>query len=75
MISEPERFAASTMTTPSDSPEISRLRRWKSRPRGSHPHRLFREGATGGKNVGEQLQMLGRIDAVLPAGEHGDRSG
>ena len=35
MISEPERFAASTMTTPSDSPEISRLRRGKSRARKS----------------------------------------
>ena len=37
VISEPERFAASTMTTPSASPEIKRLRRGKSRARGSQP--------------------------------------
>jgi hypothetical protein len=36
VISEPERRAASTMTTPTDNPEINRLRRGKSRPRGSH---------------------------------------
>jgi hypothetical protein len=30
-------LAASTITTPSESPEIKRLRRGKSRPRGSQP--------------------------------------
>ena len=37
VIREPERRAASTTTTPSASPEISRLRRGKSRARGSQP--------------------------------------
>ena len=35
VISDPERRAASTTTTPSEVPEISRLRRGKSRARGT----------------------------------------
>ena len=37
VISEPERLAASTTTTASDRPEMMRLRRGKSRARGSQP--------------------------------------
>ena len=37
VISEPKRLAASTTTSPRERPEISRLRRGKSRARGSHP--------------------------------------
>ncbi len=48
VISEPERRAASTMTTPSASPEISRLRRGKSRARGSQVERHFRDGGAFG---------------------------
>jgi hypothetical protein len=35
VMSEPDFFAASITTTPSETPEISRLRRGKSRARGS----------------------------------------
>ena len=37
VMSEPERSAASTTTTPSDMPAMIRLRRGKSRARGSQP--------------------------------------
>ena len=37
VISEPERSAASTTTTPSEMPEIRRLRRGKSLPLGAKP--------------------------------------
>ena len=37
VLSDPERRAASTTTTPTDTPEISRLRRGKSRARGTWP--------------------------------------
>ena len=37
VISEPDRLAASTTTMPTASPEMSRLRRGKSRARGSQP--------------------------------------
>src|SRR5262249_2301919 len=37
VISEPERSAASTTTTPSEIPEITRLQRGKSFPRGEKP--------------------------------------
>ena len=37
VISEPDLRAASTTTTPSASPDTMRLRRGKSRPRGSQP--------------------------------------
>jgi len=74
VISEPERLAASTMTTPSESPEINRLRRGKSRAR-FPAERHFGNCGAGGQNVVEELRMLGRIDAILAAGEHRDRSG
>jgi hypothetical protein len=35
---EPDFFAASITTTPSATPEINRLRRGKSRARGSQPN-------------------------------------
>ena len=72
VISEPERSAASTTTTPSEMPEIRRLRRGKSLPRGEKPgarslmqQALLADGAL-------QLFILGRVDDVDAAGEHGD---
>jgi hypothetical protein len=38
VISEPDFLAASITKTPSETPEISRLRRGKSRARGSQPN-------------------------------------
>src|SRR5262249_44995033 len=38
VISDPDRLAASTTTTPAHSPEMRRLRRGKSRARGSCPN-------------------------------------
>ena len=76
VISEPERRAASTTTTPSDRPEISRLRRGKSRARGSQPSGISRHGRAARAAMRfEQADMLGRIDAVVAAGEHRDRAG
>ena len=43
VISEPERWAASTMTTPTAAPEISRLRRGKSAARGRVVERHLRD--------------------------------
>ena len=63
------------MTTPSDSPEIRRLRRGKSRAARLPAERHFGERSAGRQNGVEQIRMLGRIDAVLAAGEHGDRPG
>ena len=74
VISEPERFAASTMTTPSASPEISRLRRGKSRARGSQPSGISESAAPAGKMSLQQAFVLGRIDLVLAAGQHRDRA-
>ena len=75
MISEPDRRAASTTTTPSDRPEMSRLRRGKSRARGSQPSGISEIAAPRAQDrVGEAV-VLGRIDAVVPAGEHRDGAG
>ena len=74
VISEPERRAASTMTTPTESPEISRLRRGKSRARGSQ-QRHFRDGGAFGEDRLQQIAVLGRIDAVVAAGQHRDGAG
>jgi hypothetical protein len=71
VINEPERRAASTTTTPTASPEIRRLRRGKSRARGSQPRD---QGAVGRDGVGE-IGMFVRVDMIVPAGEHRDRSG
>ena len=75
VISDPERFAASTMTTPSDSPEISRLRRGKSRPRGSQPIGISESAGAGRQDGVEERRMLGRIDAILAARQHRDGPG
>ena len=76
MISEPERLAASTTTTPSDSPETSRLRRGKSRARGSQPSGIsvMSMPPLVDDLSGERDILLG-IDAVEAAGEHGDGAG
>ena len=74
VISEPERCAASTTTTPSAAPEISRLRRGKSRARGSWPSGISEIAAPWFEHGGQQILMLGRIDPVVAAGQHRDRA-
>ena len=75
MISEPERRAASTTTTPTESPEISRLRRGKSLAARLPGERHLGQRRAGGEHLIEQARVLGRIDVVVPAGEHRDRAG
>ena len=70
VISEPERCAASTTTTPSAAPEIRRLRRGKSRARGTWPSGISEIAAPRVEDRGQQIFMLGRIDPVVAAGEH-----
>src|SRR4051812_50064902 len=48
VISEPERRAASTMTTPTDRPEINRLRRGEGPPPRRPPPRAPGVGGAGG---------------------------
>ena len=55
VMSEPERRAASTMTTPSASPEISRLRRGKSRVRGSQLSGISEIAAPSARDTIEQV--------------------
>ena len=72
VISEPDLAPASTTTTPSARPAMMRLRRGKSSPaarrraavRGSRPAFASRH----------QAAILGRIDDVDAAGDHGDRA-
>ena len=71
VISEPERSAASITTTPSEIPEISRLRRGKSLPRGEKPGGLADQEAALADRV-LQLRILGRIHDVDAASQHGD---
>ena len=73
-MSEPERFAASTMTTPSDRPEISRLRRGKSRAR-LPAERHFGQGQSAAQNVIKEVGVLRRINPILAAGENRNRTG
>jgi hypothetical protein len=54
---------------------MSRLRRGKSRPRGSPAERHFGEHRALGQDRVDDLVVLGRIDAVVAAGEHRDRAG
>ena len=69
VISDPERCAASTTTTPSAAPEISRLRLGKSR--GRHvPERHFGNRAAGRNDRRQQVLVLGRIDLVVTAGQY-----
>ena len=70
VMSDPERCAASTTTTPSATPEISRLRRGKSRARGPCPRGISEIAAPAPSNACEQIHMFGRIDAVVAAGQH-----
>jgi len=65
VISEPERSAASITTTPREIPEISRLRRGKSLPRGEKPgeRSLIKRPRS---PIALQLFILGRIDDVVP---------
>ena len=73
MISEPERLAASTTTTPRERPEISRLRK-VSRPRfPSEWH--FSQSQPGAQDVINEIGMFGGINAILAAGENCDGSG
>ena len=53
-----------------------RLRRGKSRPRGSHAERhLGDRGAAVGDDLLEQRLVVARVDALVAAGEDGDRAG
>jgi hypothetical protein len=69
VIKEPERRAASTITTPTERPEISRLRRGKSRAR-LPGERHFRNTGAVGQNLLQQVAVFGRIDVLMPAGQH-----
>ena len=75
VISVPERRAASTTTTPIDKPEMMRLRRGKSWPRGWNPGgiSLTMHAALGDARL--QRRVLGRIDEVDAAGDDGDGAG
>ena len=57
------------------SPEISRLRRGKSRPRGSQPSGISETAAPPCEDRVEQVGVLGRIDVVVAAGQHRDGAG
>ena len=72
VISEPERCAASTMTTPSASPEISRLRRGKVAGARLPAERHFRDRRAGLEQCIQAGRVLGRIDAIVAAGQHRD---
>ena len=72
MISEPERGEASTTTTPSDSPEIRRLRRGKWRAWGTVPgspldprargcNKLLRDGAGLVERAEDVIEVVNRI--------------
>jgi len=66
VMSEPERCAASiTIHAAAASPEIRRLRRGKSRRRGSLVERHFREHDAVSRAMHPQVGgVLGRVDAV-----------
>ena len=74
VISEPAHRPP-TDATPTASPEISRLRRGKSRARGSQFERHFRDRRARAEDRVEQVDVLGRIDARMAAGERRDRAG
>ena len=75
MMSEPEPRAASTTTVPSASPETIRLRRGKSRPRGSHSIGISE--TTAPCSTIRSISGIGLVGvgAGVPAGEHADRAG
>jgi hypothetical protein len=61
--------------TPSDEPEIRRLRRGKSRAPGHVAERHFgNRGSLGLDDRCEQVFMFARIDLVVTAGQHGERA-
>ena len=74
MISDPERFAASTITTPTASPEMSRLRRGKSRAR-LPPEWHFRDQRALRHDRVRQVNVLGRIDVIVAARQHCNGTG
>ena len=57
-----------------EAPEISRLRRGKSRARGTWPSGISEIAAPLCQQRGQQILMLGRIDPVVAAGQHRDRA-
>jgi hypothetical protein len=59
VISDPERMAASTTTTPSAAPEISRLRRGKSRARGTCPSGISEIAAPVSSNAASRSSCSG----------------
>src|SRR5262249_2234676 len=70
VISEPERSAASTTTTPSEIPEIRRLQRGKSFPRGEKPgaRSLMRSPCSPIERCSSSLSMPPASTATVPRG-------
>src|SRR3954463_3740895 len=71
VISDPEAGAASTTTTPSDSPAITRLRRGKSLARAVAPSGRSLTTAPG--DPPHQRGVLRRIDHIDTGRNHGHR--
>jgi hypothetical protein len=63
VMSDPDRVAASTITTPIDRPEMMRLRRGKSLPRARKP-----------ADPSVERSVLGRVDVIDAARHHRDRT-
>ena len=74
-MSEPERNAASMMTTARETPEMIELRRGKSRARATLPSGASLITAPRSQSRVVQLHVLRRIRMIQPAGEHADRAG
>ena len=75
VISEPERSAASITTTPSDRPEMSRLRRGKWRAVGWVPRAHSATASPDSAEAVVQPGILRRVDDVEAAGQHRQRAG
>ena len=75
VISEPDRRAASTTTVARLRPEMMRLRRGKSRPRGSHSIGISETTSAAFGDFLDEPRMFGGIWPSVAAGEHRDRSG
>ena len=72
-MSEPERAAASTTSTPRDRPDISRLRRGKLCGAGGVPGREFADERARRRDLVREPRMSGRIHAVEARAADRDR--
>ena len=75
VMSDPEPRAASTTIVPSARPETMRLRRGKSRPRGSHSIGISDTTAPIFDHALDQRHGLVRIGLCVSSGQHADRAG